>query len=168
MKSVREGDTLALEARSPRAFGAPTDRHRRRLAQEIRRVPKSDRRARHAEPAGAPGPPHIRRRPRLCSPIRTFGSPRSRRARCMLRFATHWAPPHGWRSLQLCWDPCIVGRAPSATRLVRLTRLLRGVKTIKFAGRAAGRGRPACRPETEARACLWAFLIRAGRGRSYH
>ena len=91
-----------------------------------------------------------------------------RAARCMLRFATHWAPPHGWRPLQLCWDPCIVGRAPSATRLVRLTRLLRGVKTIKFAGRAAGRGRPACRPETEARACLWAFLIQAGRGRSYH
>ena len=22
-------------------------------------------------------------------------SPRSRRARCMLRFTTHWAPPHG-------------------------------------------------------------------------
>ena len=157
-----------LEARSPRAFGAPTDRHRRRLARERRRVPKSDRRARHDEPAGTPGLPHIRRRPRLCSPIRTFGSPRSRRARCMLRFATHWAPPHGWRPLQLCWDACIVGRAPSATRLVRLTRLLRGVKAIKFAGRAAGRGRPACRPETEARACLWAFLIRAGRGRSYH
>ena len=60
------------------------------------------------------------------------------------------------------------GRAPSATRLVRLTRLRRGVKAIKFAGRAAGRGRPACRPETEARACLWASLIRAGRGRWYH
>ena len=61
-------------------------------------------------------------------------------------------PAARWTPLQLCWDACIVGRAPSATRLVCLTRLLWGVKAIKFAGRAAGRGRPACRPETEARA----------------
>ena len=65
-----------------------------------------------------------------------------RRARCMLRFAVE--------------------------RLVCLTRLLRSVKAIKLPGRGAGKARPACRPETEARACLWAFLIRAGRGRSYH
>ena len=39
-----------------------------------------------------------------------------------------------------------------------------GVKAIKFAGRAAGRGRRACRPETEARACLWAFLIQQAEG----
>jgi Resolvase, N terminal domain len=168
MKSVHEGDTLVVWkldrlARSARQLIDTVD-----LARERRRVPKSDRRARHDEPVGTPGLPHIRRRPRLCPPIRTFGSPRSRRARCMLRFATHWAPPHGWSPLQLCWDACIVGRAPSATRLICLTRLLQGVKAIKFAGRAAGRGRPACRPETEARACLWASLIRAGRGRSYH
>ena len=91
MKSLHAGDTLVVwKARSPRAFGAPTDRHRRPLARERRRVPKSDRRARHDDPAGARGLPPIRRRPRLCSPIQTFGSPRSRRARCRPRFATHW------------------------------------------------------------------------------
>src|ERR1700722_19593496 len=36
-----------------------------------------------------------------------------RAARCMLRFATHWGPAARSRPLQLCWDACIVGRAPS-------------------------------------------------------
>ena len=33
----------------------------------------------------------------------------------MLRFATHWAPPHGWRPLQLYWYACI----EAAPRLLR-------------------------------------------------
>ena len=63
------------------------------------------------------------------------------------------AGPHGsrWKPLELRWDACI---APSATQLVRLNRLLRSMKAIKFPGRGAERAHPACRPETEARVCL--------------
>ena len=167
MKSVHEGDTLVVWkldrlARSARQLIDTVDALRERGA-----AFRSLTEARHDDPRG-----------RLVFHIfgggrgyarRSEPSGRHDRARALhAEVRDPLGPAARWRPLQLCWDPCIVGRAPSATRLVCLTRLLRGVKAIKFAGRAAGKGRPACRPETEARACLWAFLIRAGRGRSYH
>jgi hypothetical protein len=96
MKSVHEGDTLVVWkldrlARSARQLIDTVDALRERDAAFRSLTDALDTTSRRV----TPGLPHIRRRPRLCSPIRTFGSPRSRRARRMLRFATHWAPPHG-------------------------------------------------------------------------
>ena len=48
-------------------------------------------------------------------------------------------PAARWRPLQLCWDACHRRPRPVCyAALVCLTRLLWGVKAIKFAGRAAG------------------------------